>query len=41
MLEKPDSGTISINGTDITQKGIDINKVREKMGMVYQGFHLV
>ncbi len=40
MLEKPDSGTIFINGTDITKKGIDLNKIHEKMGMVYQGFHL-
>jgi len=40
MLEKPDSGSIYINGTDITKKGVDLNKIREKMGMVYQGFHL-
>lgn len=40
MLEKPDSGSIFINGIDITQKTVNINHVREKMGMVYQGFHL-
>ena len=40
LLEVPDTGTITINGTDITQKSVDINKIREKMGMVYQGFHL-
>jgi len=40
MLEKPDQGSVLINGTDITKKEVDINKVREKMGMVYQGFHL-
>jgi len=40
MLEKPDKGSVFINGIDITGKDIDINKVREKMGMVYQGFHL-
>jgi len=40
MLEKPDSGQVFINGTDITQKNVNINKVREKLGMVYQGFHL-
>ncbi|MDD3033912.1 MAG: ATP-binding cassette domain-containing protein [Bacteroidales bacterium] len=40
MLEKPDSGQVLINGTDITGKGVNINKVREKFGMVYQGFHL-
>ena len=40
MLERPDAGSVCINGVDITQKGTDLNKVREKMGMVYQGFHL-
>jgi polar amino acid transport system ATP-binding protein len=40
MLEKPDRGSIYIKGTDITKKGTDLNKIREKMGMVYQGFHL-
>jgi len=40
MLEKPDSGSVFINGIDITRKGVDLNLVREKMGMVYQGFHL-
>ncbi len=40
MLEKPDEGQIIFDGTDLTAKGVDINKVREKMGMVYQGFYL-
>jgi polar amino acid transport system ATP-binding protein len=40
LLEEPDEGSVIINGTDITQKNININKVREKLGMVYQGFHL-
>jgi polar amino acid transport system ATP-binding protein len=40
MLEKPDCGHIFINGVDITQKAVNINQIREKMGMVYQGFHL-
>lgn len=40
LLERPDSGQVFINGTDITGKGVNINKVREKFGMVYQGFHL-
>jgi polar amino acid transport system ATP-binding protein len=40
LLEKPDSGQVFINGTDITRKDVNINKVREKLGMVYQGFHL-
>jgi polar amino acid transport system ATP-binding protein len=40
LLEKPDSGKIWINNVEITNKQSNINKVREKMGMVYQGFHL-
>lgn len=40
MLEKPDRGSVFIDGTDITGKKVDLNRVREKMGMVYQGFHL-
>ncbi|WP_459855704.1 ATP-binding cassette domain-containing protein [Humidesulfovibrio idahonensis] len=40
MLERPDTGAIYINGTDITAKGVDLNHVRESMGMVYQGFNL-
>jgi polar amino acid transport system ATP-binding protein len=40
MLEKPDRGSVFIDGVDITRKGVDLNRVREKMGMVYQGFHL-
>ncbi len=39
-LEKPDSGSVCLNGVDITDKKTDINKVREKVGMVYQNFHL-
>jgi polar amino acid transport system ATP-binding protein len=40
MLEKPDCGHVFVNGRDITLKDVNINKVREKFGMVYQGFHL-
>jgi len=40
MLERPDAGSIFINGTDITAKGVNLNHVRESMGMVYQGFNL-
>ena len=39
-LETHDSGNIYINGTDISDKRTDINKVRQKMGMVYQNFNL-
>lgn len=40
LLETPDSGEIIIFGENITENGIDINKVREKMGMVFQQFNL-
>ena len=40
LLEAPDSGTIRFEGCDITDKSVDINKMREKMGMVFQQFNL-
>ena len=40
LLETPDSGHILFNGTDLTAKDTDINKVRQKMGMVFQHFNL-
>ena len=40
MLEKPTSGQIIIDGADITQKGVNIQKVRENVGMVFQHFNL-
>jgi len=40
LLETPTSGVISFEGTDITDKSVDINKMREKIGMVFQQFNL-
>lgn len=40
LLETPTSGHIMIDGTDITDPKIDINHIREKMGMVFQHFNL-
>ena len=40
LLEEPTSGTILFEGTDITDKKIDINKHRQKMGLVFQHFNL-
>ena len=40
MLETPTSGQIFIDGDEITAKGADIDKIRRKMGMVYQSFNL-
>lgn len=40
LLETPTSGQIFFEGTEITGKGIDINKIRQQMGMVFQHFNL-
>ena len=40
LLEEPTSGKIIFEGNDITDKKVDINKIREKMGMVFQQFNL-
>lgn len=40
LLETPTSGVIKFEGTDITDKSVDINKMREKIGMVFQQFNL-
>lgn len=40
LLEVPSRGHIYFEGTDITDKKVDINKHRQKMGMVFQHFNL-
>ncbi|NMD39041.1 MAG: amino acid ABC transporter ATP-binding protein [Christensenellaceae bacterium] len=40
LLEQPTSGQIIFEGEDITSAKCDINKVRQKMGMVFQQFNL-
>ncbi len=40
LLERPTSGTITFEGTDITDPKQDINRLRRKMGMVFQQFNL-
>ena len=40
LLERPTGGTITFEGTDITSPKTDINKLRQKMGMVFQHFNL-
>ena len=40
LLEKPSSGHIYVNEVDITDKNVDIDKHRQKMGMVFQHFNL-
>ena len=40
LLEIPTGGTITFDGQKITAPGVDINKVRRHMGMVFQHFNL-
>ena len=40
LLEVPTGGSILFNGTDITDKSVNINIHRQKMGMVFQHFNL-
>jgi len=40
LLEEPTSGEIYFLGQNITDKSCDIDKMRSKMGMVFQLFHL-
>lgn len=40
LLEQPTSGEIWFDGCRITDKKVDINKVRQHMGMVFQHFNL-
>ncbi len=40
LLEEPTSGEIVFEGSRITDKNTNINKLREKMGMVFQQFNL-
>ena len=40
LLEMPTKGTVTVEGTNITDPRVNINKHREKMGMVFQHFNL-
>ncbi len=40
MLEKPTDGSIVFDGVELTDKKTDLNKIRTKMGMVFQHFNL-
>jgi polar amino acid transport system ATP-binding protein len=39
-LEEPDAGAMIFDGVDILAKGIEINAVRQRIGMVFQAFNL-
>ena len=40
LLEKPTSGHIWVDGTEVTDPKADLGKIRQKMGMVFQSFNL-
>lgn len=40
LLETPTSGKITFEGTNITDASVNIDKMRQKIGMVFQHFHL-
>ena len=39
-LEQPDSGKIFLDGVELTAKKVDLDRQRQKMGMVFQQFNL-
>ncbi len=40
LLEQPTGGVIEFEGQNILAKGVQIDKLRQKMGMVFQSFNL-
>ena len=40
LMETPTSGVITFNGTEITDPKVNIDQVRQQMGMVFQHFNL-
>ena len=40
LLEVPTSGHIIYDGNDLTEKGVDLDKLRQSIGMVFQHFNL-
>lgn len=40
LLTVPDSGTIRVNEVEITARHVDVNKIRQGIGMVFQEFNL-
>jgi polar amino acid transport system ATP-binding protein len=40
LLEPLDSGRIFLGGEEITRRGVDVNAVRRRIGMVFQAFNL-
>jgi polar amino acid transport system ATP-binding protein len=40
LLERVDSGRIFLGGEEITRRGVDVNEVRRRIGIVFQAFNL-
>ncbi len=40
LLEPIDRGRIVIHGEDVTRRGVDVNRVRRRIGIVFQAFNL-
>ena len=40
LLETPDAGHVWFHGADLAAEHVDVNRLREKIGMVFQGFNL-
>ena len=40
LLEEPEKGRVLFEGRDITAPGVDVDAVRQKIGMVFQQFNL-
>jgi polar amino acid transport system ATP-binding protein len=40
LLEPIDAGTISVRGAEITAPGVDVNRIRRGIGIVFQSFNL-
>lgn len=40
LLEMPTSGQVLFQGVDLTAKGVDVNRHRQQMGMVFQHFNI-
>ena len=39
-LEEPSGGSVRVDGVDIARHGVDLNRIRQKIGMVFQSFNL-
>jgi ABC-type polar amino acid transport system ATPase subunit len=40
LLERLDSGRIFLEGEEVTRKGVDVSRVRQRIGIVFQQFNL-